>query len=161
MCRARPADEAAKARQAAQPSRVLRTKQARRSRGSGLSFARARRRPKQKQGTATRSSALIFASIILDAPQKSAKRKRMPDAHAAHVARLDESEKISTGPASFQFAGTRQGLFSNPFLIASHACGRGAAAGGGEGQRGRPREKPQRLTYSCTSPRSTSGSCRW
>ncbi len=69
-------DEAAKARQAAQPSRVQRTKQARRSRGSGLSFARARRRPKQKQGTATRSSAPVFASIILDAQQKSAKRKR-------------------------------------------------------------------------------------
>src|SRR5699024_9141551 len=74
--RARPVDEAAKARLAAQPSRVQRTKQARRSRGSGLSFARARRRPKQKQGTATRSSAPVFASAHRGAPQKSAKRKR-------------------------------------------------------------------------------------
>ena len=74
--RARPVDEAAKARLAAQPSRVQRTKQARRSRGSGLSFARARRRPKQKQGTATRSSAPVFASGHCPAPRKSAKRKR-------------------------------------------------------------------------------------
>ena len=73
--RARPVDEAAKARLAAQPSRVQRTKQARRSRGSGLSFARARRRPKQKQGTATRSSAPVFASGHRPAPRKSAKRK--------------------------------------------------------------------------------------
>ena len=73
--RVRPVDEAAKARLAAQPSRVQRTKQARRSRGSGLSFARARRRPKQKQGTATRSSAPVFASGHRPAPRKSAKRK--------------------------------------------------------------------------------------
>ena len=41
-------------RRAAQLRRCLRQKQPKRSRGSGLSFARARRRPKQKQGTATR-----------------------------------------------------------------------------------------------------------
>ena len=38
---------------AAQLRRCLRQKQPKRSRGSGLSFARAQRRPKQKQGTAT------------------------------------------------------------------------------------------------------------
>ena len=37
----------------AQLRRCLRQKQPKRSRGSGLSFARAQRRPKQKQGTAT------------------------------------------------------------------------------------------------------------
>ena len=37
----------------AQLRRILRMKQPKRSRGSGLSFARAQRRPKQKQGTAT------------------------------------------------------------------------------------------------------------
>ena len=41
-------------RRAAQLRRCLRQKQPKRSRGSGLSFARAQRRPKQKQGTATR-----------------------------------------------------------------------------------------------------------
>ena len=40
-------------RRAAQLRRCLRQKQPKRSRGSGLSFARAQRRPKQKQGTAT------------------------------------------------------------------------------------------------------------
>ena len=39
---------------AAQLRRCLRQKQPKRSRGSGLPFARAQRRPKQKQGTATR-----------------------------------------------------------------------------------------------------------
>ena len=61
---------------AAQLRRVQWTKQPKQSRGRGLSFARALRRPKQKQGTATRSSAPVFASGHCPAPRKSAKRKR-------------------------------------------------------------------------------------
>ena len=56
--------------------RVQWTKQPKQSRGRGLSFVRALRRPKQKQGTATRSSAPGFASGHCPAPQKPAKRKR-------------------------------------------------------------------------------------
>ena len=82
--------------------RVQWTKQPKQSRGRGLSFARALRRPKQKQGTATRSSAPVFASGHRPAPQKAAKRKRMQPSAPSTCYNPYNSYKMNTPSGAIQ-----------------------------------------------------------
>ena len=73
---ARPVDETAGPKLATQPRRCLRQNQPRRSWGSGLSFARALRRPQQKQGTATRRGRARRNALPGPLAQRSAPQKK-------------------------------------------------------------------------------------
>ena len=86
-------------RGAAQLRRCLRQKQPKRSRGSGLSFARARRRPKQKQGTATvppQAAERAMRALRSDQTKQKSARFRALCAFVSFCKKEKEIQKVSS-----------------------------------------------------------------